>query len=725
MERNKELDQIRSDISDAKQAIQSLKLEHEQLQSDRRDSTKSQARVEEDILDFEEASKRGSSRVGKLQAELEKVEEEISEKETRLMEVTPAWEDKKTANAQAQEELERVQTSLRVLEAKQGRASQFRTQSERDTYLKSQIVDRRNLISQHSSRAQEVNFQVARAQADLEDVQKRVFEARKSLETTKASMVSITKEAAQLREKQTELTEQRKDAWKQDSMTENKVQHALTHLKEAERQLGSTMDRGTRDGIRAAGNIADRLGLSGYYGPLYELFKCEDRYRVATEVTAGNSLFHIVVDTDDTATKILDVMVKERLGRVTFIPLNRVKTQNIEYPSSNDAIALIKKLTFDDMYEAAFQQVFGRTIVCQSLSVAGGYTRSHGLTAITLDGDRYDRKGSISGGFYDTRRSRLDAIRALSQWQERYEQEKAASDGVKHLISKLDQEGAQVAGKLRQLERQLQHIDAERDQYINAASSGQREEESLRTRLARLEKARTDSDLAVRGLEAEVEAYESEMKSKMTQSLSSAELKELDNLNGELDETRKALRQYASELADLESEKSVIEIELSDSLRRRRDELSAKIDSSAGGAGSSSRAADIDLASRKKEIKVLKQRIEHISTRLGEVDEQMQQLSSKLQSLQKDQDKKEAAQAEDNRAVSRQQKNVERYLARLQTLNSRKDEINVNIRDLGVLPEEAFQENNTSLDKVLAFVDARLGHADSLHTARQEAAQGQ
>lgn len=52
------------------------------------------------------------------------------------------------------------------------------------------------------------------------------------------------------------------------------------------------------------------------------------------------SLFQIVVDNDETATKILDVMIKEKSGRITFMPLNRLKPQNVEYPNAKEAIAM-------------------------------------------------------------------------------------------------------------------------------------------------------------------------------------------------------------------------------------------------------------------------------------------------------------------------------------------------------------------------------------------------
>ena len=71
------------------------------------------------------------------------------------------------------------------------------------------------------------------------------------------------------------------------------------------------------------------------------------------------------------------------------------------------------------------QQVFGRTAVCRDLNVAAAYVRSHGLNTITLDGDKVDRKGALTGGFHDVRRSRIDAVRNVRVWGERWASEGA------------------------------------------------------------------------------------------------------------------------------------------------------------------------------------------------------------------------------------------------------------------------------------------------------------
>lgn len=69
------------------------------------------------------------------------------------------------------------------------------------------------------------------------------------------------------------------------------------------------------------------------------------------------SLFHVVVENDEISTQIIRHLNSLKGGRVTFIPLNRVKAPHITYPQSSDVIPLLKKLKFSPNYAAAFSQV--------------------------------------------------------------------------------------------------------------------------------------------------------------------------------------------------------------------------------------------------------------------------------------------------------------------------------------------------------------------------------
>lgn len=83
------------------------------------------------------------------------------------------------------------------------------------------------------------------------------------------------------------------------------------------------------------------------------------------------------------------------------------------------------------------------------------------------------------------------------------------------------------------------------------------------------------------------------------------------------------------------------------------------------------------------------------------METQSDELAASLSTLHKSLEKIQAKQTEDGKYISKQQKTTERYLAKRQMLLGRKEECNRNIRDLGVLPEEAFEKyTGEKLEKV-------------------------
>lgn len=70
----------------------------------------------------------------------------------------------------------------------------------------------------------------------------------------------------------------------------------------------------------------------------------------------------MVVENDDISTKIIQLLTREKGGRVTFIPLNRVKAPDVSCPQSPDFVPLLKKLKYRADHRRAFEQVLYRII---------------------------------------------------------------------------------------------------------------------------------------------------------------------------------------------------------------------------------------------------------------------------------------------------------------------------------------------------------------------------
>lgn len=60
------------------------------------------------------------------------------------------------------------------------------------------------------------------------------------------------------------------------------------------------------------------------------------------QVAAGNSLFNVVVDNDETAAKLMKKLEERNLGRVCFMPLNRLRVRDVHYPNSEDVVPLLE-----------------------------------------------------------------------------------------------------------------------------------------------------------------------------------------------------------------------------------------------------------------------------------------------------------------------------------------------------------------------------------------------
>ncbi|KAG8933420.1 Structural maintenance of chromosomes protein 3 [Tulasnella sp. 418] len=691
-EREKQIEKLETDIKAAKQKLSLAQLTKTGYDDELSDLVRSKTEIQCIIADLKQANERGEEQREALQAELRRLDQRITGVEAELMEITPEWQDKVREDREEKHRLDEAQARLQALGMKRGRVARYTSKAERDKFLKKEITDLSNFEKTQTELAAQVGEELNAARGRLGEVEAKVEEIAVSLDERMDKVKQFGDEIAVLREEGASLSEQRKALWREDTKLTSSLTHAREELRNAERHLSTMMDKDTGSGLRSIDNIVERQGLEGVYGPLYKLFEIPDKkYSTAVEITAGNSLFHVVVDSDQTATRLVDTMMKERAGRVTFIPLNRIKPKPVAFPEAGDAVPLLSKIKYNEAHEKAFQQVFGKTAVCQDLTIAAAYVRSHDLNTITLAGDKVDRKGALTGG-YQGNRSRLDAIRAVTTWNSKYQSELRRMNEVKATTLQLDQRITQVSGQISALEQKRKTILANREPLSLQSTELHREEQVLKERIEKLENSLSDLDVEVKALVARRDAMKQEMASPLTNALSPGETREMEELAKEVGQRQKSLIELTARKNELGSRKNLLEIDLNESLRRRREELRGKLENLGEAAGSSSASTSEDLESRKRELGSLKASIDDLTGKINDIETESDNLQTEIQRLASSLENVHNQQAEDNRGISKQQKNAERYLTKRSVLMSKKDECNKNIRDLGVLPEEAFEK---------------------------------
>jgi structural maintenance of chromosome 3 (chondroitin sulfate proteoglycan 6) len=248
-------------------------------------------------------------------------------------------------------------------------------------------------------------------------------------------------------------------------------------------------------------------------------------------------------------------MLKEKTGRVTFMPLNRLKPKPSPALNAQDAIPLIDKLRFDPTYQKAFQQVFGRTCVCRDLTLAAAYVKSHGINTITLDGDKVDRKGALTGGYHDVRRSRIDAIKNVTIWKTKFEADDKRMKEVKTTMLQLDQKITRVSGESQVLNHQLNQAKQARDALGAEMNALRAERERLLEKIEKMEGEIDDSETELGELETKLQGYEIEFNSPLARGLTREEDDLVEALGKEIETRQK-------ELADRSKDKNEVSCKL-------------------------------------------------------------------------------------------------------------------------------------------------------------------
>lgn len=106
--------------------------------------------------------------------------------------------------------LDTAKARLDALYAKQERTTQFRTQAERDQYLKSEIANLAAFQASQSERVEGLTRELEAARTKLQEVQEKLDDDRRDLEERKEKSREWQKEIAALKEEEGKVSDQRK-----------------------------------------------------------------------------------------------------------------------------------------------------------------------------------------------------------------------------------------------------------------------------------------------------------------------------------------------------------------------------------------------------------------------------------------------------------------------------------------------------------------------------------
>lgn len=415
---------------------------------------------------------------------------------------------------------------------------------------------------------------------------------------------------------------------------------------------------------------------------MIENFSCEKAIYTAVEVTAGNRLFHHIVESDRVGTQILKEMNKLKLpGEVTFMPLNRLQVKVHDYPDNPDSIPMISKLRYEEQYDKALRYIFGKTLICRNLERATELAKSTGLDCVTLEGDQVSSKGCLTGGYFNTSRSRLEMQKKRTEFMDLIK-------GFEEELLTIRNELRTTESNINNLVSEMQKIETKQGKSQDIFDKVQADIRLMKEELTRIERYRSPKERLIatcktnlESLNSTKENLENELNQELMSQLSAQDQREVDTLNDEIRRLNQENKAAFTERMQLEVKKNKLDNLLTNNLFRRRDELVQALQ-------------EISVEDRKRKLNNCNTDRAEAEKRIDKVNKDLQLIEKKVQdavkaqkTLQKDLEKWTQKEKEAKEKVDEDSKKFEKWAAKENLFRTKMDECTEKIAGLGALPQ--------------------------------------
>lgn len=137
----------------------------------------------------------------------------------------------------------------------------------------------------------------------------------------------------------------------------------------------------------------------------------------------GSAIQNIIVNTDKEAEEIIEYLKKNKIGRVTFLPINMLTERSLndferEVLKEECVIDTADNLIqTNSKYEKVIKNLLGRIIIADNLNNGLKISKKLGNTVkiVTLQGDVINAGGSVTGGHISSNQALLGRKREIDE----------------------------------------------------------------------------------------------------------------------------------------------------------------------------------------------------------------------------------------------------------------------------------------------------------------------
>ncbi|KYQ91259.1 structural maintenance of chromosome protein [Tieghemostelium lacteum] len=616
----------------------------------------------------------------KLETEKKNIETETVAINSELEEIVPQWEKANDEVLNLDSKLVSLERELNELYIKQG-MFQFKSKKERDEYLNSESSNQNRIIKRYEDQIQSLQEDIERLKKNQSNKEAQMSKNQASLDNDSEN-IQVIEDKIQV---QRETMEKQQDKISQMFQDINVQRSTLSNIKnemrKSESQLQKVLSKNLHEGILKLNQIRSDGKIKGIHGPLAECFEVPNQSHLrAIDIIGANTLFDIVVDDEDVASKSIAALTKDNLGRLTFLPVNKIRAKpnrltNLVIPPEDQSQCqtLVSAMQFDPMYEEIIKHVFGRILLCENADKARFMREKYSIDCITVAGELFYIKGAVSGGYYDPKRSRLVCYRDVKLWKTKY-------DDAHNQLNDNEKEIANLQAKTLSDQKQLRKFEDDRNKFSTKSdmsksdrNRGEKSKHLYEEMLANKEGALKKFNLDLTQARETLESYQRQINMPFTTTLSAEESQKLLTLSEENMKLKDKKIKASMQISDLNKQKNILTLQLKKNSKKRILEIEEKL--------RTSRIPDLtrELNENQDAVKRVEEEGKQLQSQLKALEVSYEELRAQVKPLRKQIEQMENESSKLAEKLTIHAKKMEVLLSKITSLSKTRDTTRVRL----------------------------------------------
>ena len=499
------LGQLNDEIEKDKQTIADIDIEVQKITSE------IQKKLSEDLEKAKIEISKSQSTIGFLNKQIKDHKDNIENLEGEIKTINKKINDLEKKKEKNKKEQEKIEDEIWKLNQEyQKLQDNLKTKGQNQNLSTTKILEVQKKINHLKQDKEELLTKHTRLEEKLLHLKKELETTKEEAEQSLSELKELTQSSefknsklSQLQQKHIVLQRHISKLKAEEIETREELNERTKKLAKLERELDKLEVHKQVIKETSLGASVETIlnsGIKGIHGSLAQLAYVDEKYKTAIEVAVGNRLKAIVVDSDETASKCIELLRSTNSGRATFLPLNKLKpAPTLITPTQKGAIGwAIELIKFENKYRDAFYYALTDTLIIDTLDNARKNIGRNRM--VTLEGDLLEKSGAITGG--STPKSNISFGQSGEVEQERLQRE----------IKSLQNYVSQIENDLKELAKQIEEAKEEFDNLKTEITKEEANNSTLIETIKKLTNTGEASKQKISELAATIENDSSELK---------------------------------------------------------------------------------------------------------------------------------------------------------------------------------------------------------------------